>query len=61
MVLAWHRKNGYKVVTTCLPNELLQQFVEDQSEETQKIYQNILTEDEKKKMAAFESQRVVVK
>ena len=59
MVLDWQRRNGDEIATKRLPNELLAKFCEDQSEETQQIFQNILTDAEKKQMKEGESCKAI--
>ena len=48
IILDWQRRNGDNIETRRLPNELIQRFIEDKSEETQQILLNILTDKEKK-------------
>lgn len=48
IILDWQRRNGDNIETRRLPDELIQRFIEDKSEETQQILLNILTDKEKK-------------
>ena len=48
MLLDWQRKRGENIATKELPNELLERFKNNQDEETQLLYQNVQTKEEKK-------------
>ncbi len=50
MILDWQRKAGDNIPTHRLPDEIFDMFREDQSEETQKILQNLLLPEEKEAM-----------